>query len=138
MISYPAAAVRAHASCASASDQPPVHTRACTPRGDDALTGDDAPDEVAADEVAADEVAPPRAWALVGTDARWTVGAGRRVVVVVVGPPIARRRVARLSRRVRWIRGVAMDAEGRANGADIVDATIETGRARSARGERCR
>ena len=30
-----------------------------------------------------------------------------------------------------------MDAEGRANGADVIDETIETGRARSARGERC-
>mmetsp|Transcript_8267 Transcript_8267/g.36566 ORF Transcript_8267/g.36566 Transcript_8267/m.36566 type:complete len:234 (+) Transcript_8267:394-1095(+) len=72
MTSYPAAAVLAHASSASAADQPPVQTRACTPRGDDARAGDDSPDEVAADEIAADEIAPPRAWALVGTDARWT------------------------------------------------------------------
>ena len=133
MISYPAAAVRAHASCASASDQPPVHTRACTPRGDDALTGDDAPDEVAADEVAADEVAPPRAWALVGTDARWTA------VDVARWTGSRPRGTSRrsLSRRVPRIRGVAMDAEGRANGADVIDETSETGRARSARGERC-
>ena len=145
MMSYPAAAVRAHASFASAADQPPVHTRACTPRGDDS------PDEAAADDAAADDAAAPRMrWALVGTDAGWTVGAGRRVVFVVgiadsdfaheVGAPSRLGRAPRgsLSRRVSWIRGgVAMDAEARANGADIVDATlIETDRASGALGGR--
>jgi len=91
-------------------------------------------------------------WALVGTDAGWTVGAGRRVVFVVVGfadsdfahevgatSRLGRAPRGSLSRRVSWIRGgVAMDAEERANGADIVDATIETDRASGALGGRCR
>ena len=122
MTSYPAAAVLAHASSASAADQPPVQTRACTPRGDDARAGDDSPDEVAADEIA-----PPRAWALVGTDA--VDGGGRRPID---GVAPAGTRASKPSRRVPRIRGVATDAEERANGADVVDETIETGRARRA------
>lgn len=146
MMSYPAAAVRAHASSASTADQPPVHTRACTPRGDDALDGDDAPDEAAADDAAADDAADDARmrWALVGTDARWTVGAGRRVGYVGCADSdkkdgatsrLGRAPRGSLSRRVSRIRGgLAKDAEGRANGADIVDATIETDGVRAARG----
>ena len=52
--SYPAALVRAHASRASASDQPPVHTSACTPSWLDPKTRsllDDAWTRVARDAV---------------------------------------------------------------------------------------